>query len=404
MGRIDRQMEYENQTQAKILHSAGTVEALAGFLYGGGKIQNFMISGSAPGTNTFLPVKELLSVLRGKIPVVIFTGRPGAPQVTAGYHSGIWYISSENREFEPFSGMSEIQIISALRHLAQRLHYTVTPGLERVVQAHLRILELLGIPSSLSGFFYLCQFNDMEELHQNINSLPCSEAEASRLWADLGIGETTDSQFDLFRAVIRNLSLEAWENGWSDENIIAEYNCLHAIREGTVLIFSINSFHTELLWEYLTEELRASCGIPFILLLDNIKLQGSSITDYLLSGPSGCQFGIISENAPEFLNGSDQLFQRLCESVRRFIFFKHGTGKTAVLLSETIGKFDYKKVELSTGRERRSFQLLFHSYHEGVRYSSENRYRVMPETFMGLGEKQAVLFNAETDQVIFYNV
>lgn len=128
-----------------------------------------------------------------------------------------------NSEFEPFFGMNEMQVVLSLRQLAYKLNYSVTPRFERVVKAHLSILKELNIPISLSGLNYLCQFYDIGEFHENIMALPCGEAISRRIWADLGIdSEDSNSQFDLFRAVISNLSHDASRGGWNDNNCVAE--------------------------------------------------------------------------------------------------------------------------------------------------------------------------------------
>ena len=80
-----------------------------------------------------------------------------------------------------------------------------------------------------------------------------------------------------------------------------------------------------------------------------------------------------------------------------------GTGKTAAALSEIIGKYDHTKVEASQGTARGFFRILPHDRHEDVRFSTENRYRVMPEEITGLYPGQAIVFDASTDQIIYFN-
>ena len=60
-------------------------------------------------------------------------------------------------------------------------------------------------------------------------------------------------------------------------------------------------------------------------------------------------------------------------------------------------------MESSSGVTRGFFQLLPQNRHEDVRYSVENRYRVMPEELTRLGPGQAIIFLSATDQIIYYN-
>lgn len=68
-----------------------------------------------------------------------------------------------------------------------------------------------------------------------------------------------------------------------------------------------------------------------------------------------------------------------------------------------IGKYDHTKVEASQGTARGFFRILPHDRHEDIRFSTENRYRVMPEEITGLYPGQAIVFDASTDQIIYFN-
>lgn len=70
---------------------------------------------------------------------------------------------------------------------------------------------------------------------------------------------------------------------------------------------------------------------------------------------------------------------------------------------EAIGKYDHTKVEASQGNARGFFRILPHDRHEDIRFSTENRYRVMPEEITGLYPGQAIVFDASTDQIIYFN-
>lgn len=326
-------------------------------------------------------------------------GRPPA-EIVSSYDVGTY---QRNSEFEPFFGMNEMQVVLSLRQLAYKLNYSVTPRFERVVKAHLSILKELNIPISLSGLNYLCQFYDIGEFHENIMALPCGEAISRRIWADLGIdSEDSNSQFDLFRAVISNLSHDASRGGWNDNNCVAEFNCLQAIRQNATLLLSVNDMYSEMLLPYLAEELKA-VQTPFVLIIDDAKIADEHFQEYLRLTNSGCYCGIIAENVVDLISGDEDNFLRLTERINTFIILKHSTGKTATVLSEIFGRYDYTKVETSQGTNRGFFSFLPRDRHDDVRFSTENRYRVMPEEIIGLRAGQAIVFDTSTDQIIRYN-
>ena len=53
-------------------------------------------------------------------------------------------------------------------------------------------------------------------------------------------------------------------------------------------------------------------------------------------------------------------------------------------LSEIMGRYEHTKVETSQGTSRGFFSFLPKDRHEDARFSTENRYRVMPEEIIGL--------------------
>ena len=61
------------------------------------------------------------------------------------------------------------------------------------------------------------------------------------------------------------------------------------------------------------------------------------------------------------------------------------------------------KVETSQKYTRRAFDLFYHDRQDDIRYSTENRYRVMPEDIMELGLEQAIIFDTVIDEIIYFN-
>lgn len=402
-----------NQQLSRVYSGRGRLEDLGTYLCRGDEPARFIISGGSQPDDRYEPLFHFFYSFIGRYPMIVLHDHDvhmeamvaqAWEEAGLGEESPLWTVNQSNAAFEPFYGMDDQQVTAAVRQLAKKLGYTVSPRLERCTRAHLAILRELEIPASLSGFYYLCQFSNMGEFHDNVLALPCGEAASKRLWADLGVdGEDGGEQFDLFRTVIFNLARDAGQSGWNDTNSVAGLNCLEAIRGQGTLLLSLSDLSSELLLPYLVEEWKGITRTPFILLIDGIRIQDEQMLDYLRRSSTGCYCGILSENIVDAIQNDEDVFARLAERMDCFIFFKHGTGKTAEALSEVIGRYEHTKVETSQGTSRGFFQFLPKDRHEDVRFSTENRYRVMPEEITGLLPGQAIVFDVGADQIIHFN-
>lgn len=399
-----------DQALSNIYSSRGDLTRLGAYLYTETAPTNFIISGSTDPNSRLAPLYQYLHAFMGRYPMIVLHNGDSAMEDCAadvwnkhelGDNFPLWIVNQEDHGFEPFFGMDTHQVISVMRMLAARLNYTITPRLERVVRAHISILQEIEMPVSLCGFHYLCQFTDMGEFHDRILEQH-GEVDGNRIWADLGAGSAeSDNQFDLFRAVISNLAGDAAYSGWESSKI-SMANCLEAIRRQATLLLSVNDLHTELLLPYIVQELKSYSGRPFILLTDGIRI-GKDLAEYLRSMGEACYFGLVSENIVDAVGNGSNDFLRLAEKVGCFIFFKHGTGTTATSISDVMGKGDYTRIDGSEGESTRFFRILPSDKHKDIRYSTENRYRVMPEIVTGLYPDQAIIFDADADKITFFN-
>ena len=344
----NKEVAVANQHLSNVYHSRGSLDGLGAYLCTNNVPANFIISGGASPNEKYEPLYQFLETFIGSYPMIVIHNNDVHMEGLVaqswqdsgiGDTSPLWIVDQCHPELEPFVGMNDTQVVTTMRQLANKLRYTVTPRFERVIRAHISILKELEIPISLSGFNYLCQFQDMGEFYDNILTLPCGEAAGRRIWADLGAdSEDSNNQFDLFRTVISNLAGDCVQSGWNTENSVASKNCLEAIRQNATMLLSVNDLYTELLLPYLVEELKSNSQQPFILLIDGVRINDEHLSEYLRRGNSGCYCGIISENVVDAISGDENEFLRFTERMNCFIFFKHGTGKTATALSEIIGR------------------------------------------------------------------
>jgi hypothetical protein len=407
-------VEQENLEAAGIRSDRGTLSQLGWYLYRDGAMSNFMISGGIDPADRYDSLRFVIQGMLGHCPIIILHGESECMEQLVDEcwravgsepdECPLWLVNQQYRDFEPLYGMNEMQVVAVLRALASKLGYSVTPRFERVVRAHLAILRNLDIPYSLSGFYYLCSIDDMEEFYEDVLELPCGEAAAKRIWADLGINaDDANNQFDLFRSVISNLAYDALECGWSDENVVSECNCITALRSNGVFALSIRNGYTNLLLPYLCEELKAA-RVPHVLIIDDIHIDDESFVSYLCAQQPHRSIGIAGQNVTGMIAaGGDDAFTKIAEHVDKFIVLKHSTGAAAEAFSNLFGKFDYIRVEKERGMNKGLFSILPDGTHTGEHTASEIRYRVMPEVMMGLDLGQAIVFDALTNEIIYFN-
>ena len=411
----DRGIIRTNRRSANVNTSGGSIAQLGGFLSHPGRLINFAVSGGVDPYYRLAPIHAMLTMTVGRYPVILLHNHDARLEslaydawnrafenVVNDKRTPIWILNQDNRGLEPFYNMPEMQVISAIRQFAKKLEYTPTPRLDRVVRAHIRVLRELDIPVSLSGFYYLTQFQDMGEFHGNILSLPCGEAEGKLIWAEMGVDADDRSQFDLFRTVVNSFAGESLQSAWNCDNSISNINLQSAFDSCGTLALSINDMYSDLLLKYILEEMRISLGRQYLLIIDNLRVTDEQFVDFLRQANSNCSLGIVGESIADMF-GSDEIFQKIAERMNLFVILKHSTGKTAERLSELFGKYDRTKVEESSGSSRGFFSILPRDRHKDIRYTTENVYRVMPEEITGLGPEQAIIFETSSDRIIYYN-
>lgn len=405
-----------NRRSANVSTSGGSIAQLGGFLSHAGSLTNFAVSGGVDPYYRLAPIHTMLAMTVGRYPVIVLHNHDtqleslvydawnrAFENVVNDKRTPVWILNQDHRELEPFYNMPEIQIISAIRQFAKKLEYTPTPKLDRVIRAHIRVLRELGIPVSLSGFYYLTQFQDMGEFHGNILSLPCGEAEGKLIWAEMGVdANDSNSQFDLFRTVINSFAGECLQSAWNCDNSVSTINLQSAFDSCGTLSLSINDMYSGLLLKYILEEMKISLGRQYLLIIDNLRVTDEHFADFLRQANSNCSLGIVGESIVDMF-GSDEIFQKIAERMNLFVILKHSTGKTAERLSELFGKHDRTRVEESSGSSRGFFSILPRDQHRDFRYTTENIYRVMPEEIIGLKPEQAIIFETRSDRIIYYN-
>lgn len=349
----------------------------------------------------------------GEIPIVVLHNHDVALDMFIqevwerkfGYdtQADIWRFGASQTGYEPFYGMTERQVIDAVKRVARRLQYRIEANFETIVKAHISILGKKDMSFSLTGFQYLCGFQNMNEFHHNI--LLCfGEREGKRVWADLDANSDQSGQFNLFRTVIDNLVADAAWNGWADDDRVDNVNCISALRENRVIMLDINPFHSDFFLNYLTEELQ--CGFPFVFILDGVSF-GTEILDFLQRMSQG-SFVLMGDNvtglykAPQPQPTKTLWLDEMAEKSRLLILLKHRTGPAATVFSQIVSEYEAEKASSSSDYTYERHHLLASGYRTGTNIGTQDEARLKPQDLMNLYPGQAVVFDTATNQLIYF--
>lgn len=385
-------------------------DKLAPYFFSENTICNFAISGQ--GNREHL-ISRVLEAVAGRMPVItlhnenygmmaeiarVWTDTFGSLEYD---QSGpLWACSTG--EFEPFLGLEEMDIVQIAKKLAEAAGYPCTASFEKVVRSHLDILKYMNCPYSLSGLYYLCSFEDLEEFQGNIMALDCSIHERTRIIANLGLAnEKVREQFDQFRAIILRMAYEAKNSGWSPENGVGAMSVATAIQRRAMMSLSISGSRAPLLMTYLGQELHLFNHQQCLLIIDDVLLENSGIVSVLREAGFDFRFGILSPNVLEVIGGERSEAQKFCEKLDLLVLLRHNVSTTADALSELLGIVEVEKKSEATGTGRAFFHFLPSTQQNTITYTTEEQRRIKPEQIMSLGENKAIVFHAASNEIYF---
>lgn len=384
-------------------------DRLAPYFFRDGKVCNFAISGQGEKEILLTPV---FFAAAGCLPIVVLHNDSLS---MVGQCVNVWgekfgIVSSDGPGalwrcdsgcFEPFLGMRDSDVVHVLQKLVTFLSESYTASFEKVVRAHLAILRGMNCACSLSGLYYLCGFENLEEFQENIRMLNCSEEEISRILMNLGLSnEKHLEQFELFRSIIQRLAYEAERSGWSMDERVGTMSITEAVNTGAAMLLGINGNKSPLLLEYVGQELSLYSDRSMLVIVDDVRLGSSSIIPVLHEAGERLQFGIIGSNVLDVIGCDGKTVSKFCERLDRIVVLKHKVATTAEELIKLIGMVEIEKESRTEGMGKGYYNFLPNTKNRSVTYSRDDRERIKAEEILRLGDDQAILFNTETNEII----
>lgn len=407
-----------NQNSAQITNRKMSVNKIADFMFQDEQVAylpNFFMSGSYVSDNYDL-LDRYFQLAYGKCPIFVFHhnteiidrlerkyGKVGENSNTNFYKLGE---NDSHYIYEPFSGMGDEQIVTVVHRLAKKLGYDVNSHFDSIIRCHLSIIRFINKPVNLSTLYMICKVRSLKDFHDYIVSQP-DKTKGEKLFAALGLDkESRMEQYQLFRNVIITFAYEVEQSGWRYDSKAQRVNCLSTLNENKknpILAFAINDTYSELFFNYLVDELRRFYRIPFVLILDNIKLEDKFFCEYVLHSNAESHIGLISENLPSYIK-DEKYFVGIAEKCDFFMIFKHRTSSSAKSFSDLLGNYDMIMEQKTRGESQENFALIRKNIQTSSQQSINNRYRVMPEVIINLADNELCLFDAEENQIHFITI
>jgi len=207
-------------------------------------------------------------------------------------------------------------------------------------------------------------------------------------------------QFELFRSIIQRLAYEAERSGWSMDERVGTMSITEAVNTGAAMLLGINGNKSPLLLEYVGQELSLYSDRSMLVIVDDVRLGGSSIIPVLHEAGERLQFGIIGSNVLDVIGCDGKTVNKFCERLDRIVVLKHKVATTAEELIKLIGMVEIEKESRTEGMGKGYYSFLPNTKNRSVTYSRDDRERIKAEEILRLGDDRAILFNTETNEII----
>lgn len=361
--------------------------------------RNFIISGGTPDER-LSPFLQMYSKICGKLPVIMLHNRnPDLEQCIYGMcrqnscTDRLFIVNRRQRRTADYEylKMGVQGIVNTLSQLACDQGYQVSGQFQIALRSLISLLQDLNLGTGLTGLERLsvpayAQFRSL--LDRN----GISSEQANRIAEELD-RDNKPEYYYAFQAIISRLANEAGMNGWgSAGETDRSVNISETIAENATLLLELDPANCKSLLTCIANEILELNTDRFLLVVDGINLVSEQLLNLFLSGRD-FRCGFIGENVVSLV-GDDQHFAALSERASVFLIFKHKTGKIASYFSEIIGCEDVQRTETSEGTSKEAFKILPGGVHKDIRYSIENRYRVMPEDILALPSCELFLFDS----------
>lgn len=369
-------------------------------------VYNALISGGDPKLRTSAIVSQTLCAAGNGFPVVIIhEGNHLLEQQLRTNFSGSGRykeISSGNPCFEPFYGLTELEISNQILETAPK-DYDIKYNARYYIEGISAFLKASGKNLSFK-LFSTCPhsliFDKVDDLEMQGK---ISDHEAQEIKSKLMMGQSENYKLDSFLASLR---MEIEPLMYVSKRGQHPLNIITALKHNAVLCFDLSSVTNKLLLNTVIYQLKLALtrGLQYQIVIDSIPIDSNESYAAYIRAPSDkvCKT-IAADDFYAMVGGDEKVFSAVVGNTQTLIVMNHSSGHSATKWAEVFGQYDKFEESYSTSRggsRRTPFSIISSpNYNRTVNVSKNREYIVKPEAITRLGNGEAFILSATLGQL-----
>lgn len=358
-------------------------------------VYNALISGGDSRLRTSAMVAQAICGVQNGFPVVVLhEGNRKLEQQLRSNFSGTGRYKEISRNspcFEPFYGLSEMEISNQILETAPR-DYDIKFNARYYIDGISAFLKSSGKNLSFK-LFSTCPhsiiFDKVDELEMQGK---IRDYEAQEIKSKLMMGQSENYKLDTFLASFR---MEIEPLMYVSKRGRHPLNIITALRTDSILCFDLASVTNKLLLNTVIYQLRLALtrGMQYQIIIDSIPINSNeAYASYIRAASDKICMTIAADDFYSMVGSDEKVFSAAAGNAQILVVMNHTSGHSAAKWAEIFGQYDKFEESYSTsrGKSRRTPFSLFSSpnYNRTVNISKNREYIVKPEiiTRMGIGE------------------
>ena len=369
-------------------------------------VYNALISGGNPKLRTSALVAQTYCAASNGFPIVIIHegNHLLEQQLRSNFSGSSKYkeISTENPCFEPFFGLSELEISNQILETAPK-DYDIKYNARYYIEGISAYLKASGRNLSFK-LFSTCPhsliFDKVDDLEMQGK---ISSHEAQEIKSKLMMGQSENYKLDSFLASLR---MEIEPLMYISKRGQHPLNIVTALKNNAILCFDLSSVTNKLLLNTIVYQLKLALtrGLQYQIIIDSIPIDSNESYAAYIRAPSDkvCKT-IAADDFYAMVGGDEKVFSAVVGNTQTLIVMNHSSGHSATKWAEVFGQYDKFEESYSTSRggsRRTPFSLLSSpNYNRTVNVSKNREYIVKPEAISRMGNGEVFVLSAALGQL-----
>jgi hypothetical protein len=271
-------------------------------------------------------------------------------RITFGKSGCLTIINQNNPIYEPFAGLSDIEISKLIIESASK-DYDIKPNARYYIDGMIEFLRAKKRTPSLS-IFEKCPhyelFNKIDTLIAD-NTITDSVGDAIR--SKLMSGQSECFKLESYFTELVNQFSQIMSTSGNK----AKYSLLQTINTSGIAVIDIGSNINKLMVNVLITQIKTaiSKGKSVSLITDEIYSEnGDLFANFIKIRNDKCKLTISAKDVYALCGGNEKLFHTILGNSEKLVVFSHSSGVSALKWAEAIGQYDKTEITKSHNRGR----------------------------------------------------